>query len=139
MSDTPTYNNRKRHYTFVDRVRAITPQFQSRVSIARKTVTRDDFNDEIIVFVPQQDLQDIPAYIEPALTAGEQRQPDQTIVVNRWQIALQGYYPTIIVSDQAIVNGVEHNVLNVVHDDSKTLTMLFTEIINPDNESAIPQ
>lgn len=135
---TPTYN-RKRSYTSPKRIASLDAHFQSRVNIGRRTETQDEFNEIVIEYIVDHTLTDIPAYVEPAFAgAGEMRQPEQTIVVNKFQIYLKGYYPTILVSDRAYVDSVPHDILNVAHDDSNTLTVLTSEIVNPASNEAIP-
>lgn len=135
----PRYIRRTRGYAHTRRLAALQAHFNTTVAIARKTVTQDEFGEERTEYVPDTSLGAINAYKEPQLAgAGENREDDQTIVVNRWLIYLQGYFPTIVVEDHAIVDGVTHNIVNVAHDDSKTLTMLATEIVNAASEDAIP-
>lgn len=139
MSDTPQYTRRTRGYAHSRRLTALQAHFNTTVAIAHKTITQDDFGEEKTEFVADTSLGAINAYKEPQLAgAGENREDDQTIVVNRWLIYLQGYFPSIVSEDRAIVDGVPHNIVNVAHDDSKTLTMLATEIVNAASEDAIP-
>lgn len=105
--------------------------FNSFCTIEPETTTLDpNSNEEIITYAPDKLMVAIPCYLEPA-TQIEIRRPDQTIVENGWIITLQGYYPRIEVEDQARVNNYQvHNILNVMHDDTKTHTYLHTEIVN---------
>lgn len=136
---TPQYTRRSRGYAHPRRLNALQVHFNTLVTIERKTNTQDEFGQEIVVYIPDQTLSVINAYKEPQTAgAGERREDDQTVVINRWQIYLKGYYPTLRVEDRAIADGVPHNILNVAHDDSKTLTMLITEIINPSSDAIIP-
>lgn len=93
------------------------------------TITRNDFNEELRV--PR--LLDIVFYAYIQLAKGDQeiRRADQTLVSEAYDVSCDGYYPQITVEHLINVQGILHNVLSVRHDDTHTLTMLITEVVNP--------
>lgn len=131
--------HRNARYTHPRRLANMQAHFNSIVRIARGVETRDDFNQPTITYIDDPQLTTIRAYKEPEMAGtGENRQDTQTVVTNRWLVYLAGYYPTINTVDRAIVDGVPHNILNVMHDDSKTLTVLNTEIVNAGSDGIVP-
>lgn len=137
MSD-PEYTRRTRTYAHVRRLSSL-HTFNSLVNIGTKTIIQDEFGEEMPSYPIAEQLTGIGAYKEPKTAGtGERRQDDETIVTNQWLVYLQGYFPAIKSADRAYIDGVPHNIINVAHDDSKTLTMLETEIINAESESVIP-
>lgn len=132
MQRTPTYIHPRR-------LAALKAHFQTLCTIQHRTIIYDAFNQEVITYSNSPNLTAIPAYKEPATAgSGEQRTDQEVIVTNRWYVYLQGYYPTIEIDDRATLDGVPHNILNVVHDDSKTLTVLSTELVNAASDQLTP-
>lgn len=108
--------------------------FNSHVSVQRSQETRNEDNEVITRYIDDEQLQYIACYIEYGgmRGRGEQRTATQTIFTDAFQIVLTGYYPTITESTQVTVyeTGQKHNVLRVVHDDTKACTTLITELVN---------
>lgn len=63
-----------------------------------------------------------------SLKGKEIRGPNQTYVVATTAIALQGHYPDIVESDQAIVGGTTYNILLAEHT-LDTMTVLSCEVV----------
>lgn len=110
---------------------ALATIFNSQCTIEVETVTQDpNSGEETIIYVADPLMTAIKCYVEPN-NQTEVRRSDQTIVEKAWAICLSGYYPRIDVEDRARVNtGALHNILNVKHDDTNTVTFLDTEIIS---------
>lgn len=101
----------------------------SRCSISRTETTRNSFQEELVTVVVDQSLCAIPCFLDR--TGGsEQRQPTQTIVAGTYIVQLARYCPSIDQHCVAVIDGTSFNVVDVVHDDTNTLTYLGLEIIN---------
>ncbi len=109
-------------------------RFGSTADVQHKTITTDSFGEEIITYVTDTAVTAIPCQVEPRTnrTDSEIRRPDQTIVTQPFDVLLNGYYPTIAVSDQLLVHPREerHDILKVAHDDARAYTVLTTEIVS---------
>jgi len=70
---------------------------------------------------------DVPCNVTP-LKGREIKRPNQTYVVANTSIALQGHYPDIVESDQAIVGGTTYNILLAEHT-LDTMTVLSCEVV----------
>ncbi len=110
--------------------------FNSLVTIADKTVTYNAENEETITYVPNSSLTAIRCYREPALHSGaETRTQNQTYTLDTFILVLDGYYPLVPDTSQAIVNGNQYyNIQRVTHDDTKTVTYITCESVNAQNE-----
>lgn len=108
---------------------AIVNFYPSLCDIANKTVTQDEANQEVIVWVPNQDLIGINCYVQPA-SGQETRTRAQVIEINQWIIGLNGFYPKIKQEDQATVDTIVYNILRVAHDDHETATYLTCERVS---------
>lgn len=72
----------------------------------------------------------IPCYVEPANATQEVRRPDGTVVLQAYNIALQGYYPFIGLNNLILIEGRYYNVLGVGADHTHTITFVTAEIVN---------
>ncbi len=105
--------------------------FNNIAAIGNIVKTQDaNSGEEIKTFVVDPLMQSVRCYVEPVMNSAEIRRPDQTIVERAWTIALDGYFPTISVEDRAAIGLDNYNVLNVMHDDTHTITFLTAEIVN---------
>lgn len=106
--------------------------YNSLVSIEALTNTQNaQSGQNVRSYVPVGTLTPIKCYVEPVSPSTEVRRPDQSLVEYAYKIALQGYFPQIKVTDHAVTNDAQvHNILSVDSDDTHTLTILTTEIIN---------
>lgn len=105
--------------------------FNSLCTIERITTTiNPNSGEEVITYVGDPLLTNIPCYLEPYRPALEVRRPDQTIVTSAFHIALRGYFPQISVEDRARIDTLVYNILNTDDDDTGTLTIILAEIIN---------
>lgn len=111
--------------------------FNSIGTVAHRSVTLDTFGGELITYTPDPALQGLRLYKEPA-TGTEVRQPLQTVTLNMFTLALDGFYPTIRQDDQITINSnLTYNILRVAHDDAHTSTILTVEIVNEDENNSI--
>lgn len=104
-------------------------RYPSLCNIEHKTVTQDELGQETIVYQPDELLRAIFCYVQPA-SGIETRSRQEVLNVNQWVIGLRGYYPTILVSDQAMVDDIAYDVIRVAHDDHHTATYLTCEIVD---------
>lgn len=113
--------------------------FNSLCTLQDQITTFDTVGEQIITYVDNALLRAIPCYIEPAGGAevgralNEDRTAQSTTTLNRYVIALAGYYPNARQTQQASVNGNSYNVLRIAFDDQKTETYLTVEIVNDPN------
>lgn len=73
---------------------------------------------------------DIPCRDAPMSTQGrgdEIRRADGTIVQTPRRVALAGYWPNIVESDVARIDGVDRPIVTVDHDDQARTTTITTE------------
>jgi len=112
-------------------MRELHTHHSSRGYIQRKTVVQDaGSGEETITYLPVQTLIGILAQIAQDTSGAEVRRSDSTVVEFAYSIALQGYYPQIVVTDQFVCNGDVHDILSVAHDSERAHTTLTTEIIS---------
>jgi hypothetical protein len=110
--------------------------FFNNVAAIGNIVKAQDANsgEEIKTFVVDPLMQSVRCYVEPMMNTqaggSEIRRSDQTIVERAWTIALDGYFATISVEDRATIGLDNYNILNVMHDDTNTITFLTAEIVN---------
>lgn len=74
-------------------------------------------------------------YIEPITGDQEIRRTDQTLVISPYTIALANYYPQLTVAwqiriDRGVSKSEIYNIVSVVHDHTKTFTMLTVERVD---------
>jgi len=109
-------------------------RFGSAGEVQHRTVTQDSFGEEVITYALDPLLQQIACQVQPHTTRGdsEVRRPNDTVVMEPFDILLAGYYPTINEQDRLIVWPRQdvHNILKVAHDDSRAYTTLVTEIVS---------
>lgn len=124
--------NRKSPYADPRLMRSLANHF-SRIGIRyTPTTTRTGSGAAVVTYQRDQQLAPINIYKEPIASAvgQEVRRPDQTIVTNGFKLALNGYYPMIVVADVIRIDETNYNVITVEHDDSRTFTMLTVEVVN---------
>lgn len=110
-------------------MRSLPDVFARLARIANRTVVSDPYGQEIETYIPDAQLGPIPCMKDP-VTGRETRRADGTIVVQPFEIALQGYYPTITEADVIHIDETDYNVLAVKHDDTRTITIVTAEIVN---------
>lgn len=105
------------------------------------TITRspEDFDDggapiAATAYVPVTGLVDIPCTAPPLLASDrvarqELRSEDQVQSETVLHVLLDDYYPDIITTDRAVVDGVEYNIANAESDSQKRMTRLALERI----------
>lgn len=117
-------------------MRELHTHHNARGYIQHKTIVQDaGSGEETIGYVTDPLLIGIAAQIESAARGvsgggSEIRRPDSTIVQFAYTIALQGYYPQIIVTDRFVIGNDLHDILDVAHDSEHAHTTLTTEIVS---------
>lgn len=86
--------------------------------------------EETVTYIPVNTLIGLAAQIDQDTSGAEIRRDDSTVVQFAYSIALAGYYPQIVVTDQFVCNGDVHDILSVVHDSERAHTTLKTEIVS---------
>lgn len=103
------------------------------------TITRspEDFNaagapNPSTPYVPVAGLVDIPCTAPPLMAtdrmqASEIRALRQIKAEDTRHVLLDGYYPTILDSDRAEIDGVEFEISNIEHDSQRQMTRIAVE------------
>jgi hypothetical protein len=109
-------------------MRRLARHFPNTIQLFAERIAYDDFNQEIKTLEPAEGFGPIPAYIEPNIaTSGENRQPGYTMVNGSFVAALGGYYPAIDREMIARCEELDYNIVDVIHDPTRTFTMLGLE------------
>jgi hypothetical protein len=112
--------------------RGFDTHFASALRIDHGYKTVNSVNEEVIDWRPLP-LGELRGYVEPAAGGGEDRREAQVFASTNYNVTIFGFYPTITIQDRLIVNDSDvHNITAVSHDDTRTITMLATERIPPD-------
>lgn len=104
--------------------------YPNTIKVQNPTIAYDESNEQIKVWVDDNDLVDLKAYIEPIDATQELRKADQTIVMNGYNITIAD---SVNISEgQRVVDevGNVYNVLNGSNDAFRTQTNLICEIVN---------
>lgn len=110
-------------------MRRLARHFPNTIQLMIEVIAYDDFNQEVKTLAPERGP--IPAYIEPNIaTSGENRQPGYTLVVGSFIVALGGYYPDIDREMIARCEEIDYNIVDVIHDPTRTFTMLGLEKVS---------
>lgn len=112
-------------------MRELHTHHNSQGYIQHKTIIQDaGSGEETVSYVTDPLLIGIAAQIDQVMAGAEIRRPDSTVVEFAYSIALQGYYPQILVTDRFVIGTDVHDILNVVHDSEHAHTTLTTEIVS---------
>lgn len=112
-------------------MRSIPFVFNSRGTVMRGTPTQDLFGEDLYTYEEDPILKDIYCYVEPIQNM-EVRLPNQTVITQTHKIVLKGYFPTITNADHFFIEPDEdYNIIEVLHDDTDTMTILTCERVNP--------
>ena len=111
--------------------------FNDAVTVLEPTSTQDSYGEMVSTWAALAGHCDLPCMIGPfdatalRLKAQEFRTSQALYEVERRRILLQGYYPGIDQEHRVRFDDRDWAVINVVHDVSKTWTILGVEIIEP--------
>lgn len=106
--------------------------FNSHCTIKHRTEVKDPITAEMIyTYITDPVLTAILCYKEDSSQVQLQRGSTVTILNNPYNTVLSGYYPGILVGDQAVINDVTYNIVGVVHDDTHTVTFMQCEVLKP--------
>lgn len=109
-------------------MKALNYHHNSLIRVFREEIIQNDYGEEITTYVGSDQV--IRGYVEP-IQGQEIRRADDTLVLEAYKVSLQGYYPEIRVSDKLLIRSQYHNILAVGSDDTETVTIATTEIVNP--------
>ena len=107
--------------------------FNSLCAIHHYKETTNEYNEVIVTYEADRDMAGILCYKEP-ISGSEVRNQLDTTQMSNFVAALQGYYPKIVVTDQAVIDGIPFNIQRVTHDDTNTATFLTLEVVNAAEE-----
>lgn len=107
-------------------IRNVYPSF---CTIGTSVVSQDAANQPITVWVDNPILRGIPCFVQPS-SGAETKSKQAVTEVNQWVIGLNGYFPSIKQSDQAVVDGETYDILRVAHDDMRSATYLTTQRVS---------
>lgn len=108
-------------------MRSLRNHFSEDATILNDVITTNSFNEEVHTLTPDPQLTNIPCYKEP-ISGGEVRTPGATLVTDRWNIILAGYYPQLS-KEQAISVGEEvFNIIDFSVESTHTITAIVAEV-----------
>ncbi len=84
---------------------------------------------ETITYTAIGVLSGLACRIAPSITSKEVKQADQTYTVGNYTIVFPDYHVAITELMQAVIDGVDYDILNVAHDAEEESTRLLVEIV----------
>ena len=104
--------------------------YPSRCTIQVGVATQDEYGQEHPIWGDLVGHVGIPCRIAPsgAGAATEKVQPEQTYAETTHIIGLAGYYPGILPTMQAVVDGFAYGIEGVEHDGNRVTTRLYARV-----------
>ena len=103
--------------------------YPSSCTIQEATEAADSYGQLIPTWGNLAEHVDLNCRIAPE-GGSEQRAQIQVYAIHQWRVALNGYYPTIIETMRAVVDGVTYEIEQVVHDGNDKMTRLSVRTLD---------